>query len=197
MKYYKLIILAILVVVISGCALTDEQVPLNYVPKSYTNLGVHPSKTIFVNEVTDSRGEDPKLIAHKINEDYENATGTFLAEKSMSSILKNGLELSLKQAGYHLLKNSPYELNATLLSIHTYVDAGAFSCVQHMAIQMEFTLVDRKTDNEVWNQIFTGRGIYSSQENVDQPIRNLFVRATNNLFKQLLSDDSFRVVMKK
>ena len=182
---------------IGGCATTDEKVMLNYTPQVAKRSLAHQTKPIYVKEVTDARQENPKLIMHKINANYEDASGRYLSERPLADIFKHAIEVSLQQAGYHLAGDANYQLSASILNVHSSIEEELFSSIQHMSIQVEFTLVDKRSKEEVWDQIFTGRGQYSSKENLSEPLRTLFIRTADNLFNQLLSNNSFKTVMRK
>jgi len=197
MRHFNLIIISLLAFFLVGCATTNEQVKLKYSPRLRHYPHASHAKTLSVNKFTDVRGGNPNLITHKINEDYQQASGMYLAEKSLADILTQGLKMTLTKAGYKLTKHGDYVLDSELLRVHTFYDSGLISYTDHFSLQVEFTLTNRKTGAQVWDKILTGYSKYSSSEHREHPLRIEFRRAVNDLFYKLLSDQGFKIVMKQ
>lgn len=180
---------------LSGCAFTTDHVRTNY----QTHAQVLPSKSskkITVGHISDSRGEDPKLLFHKRNA-YGTTSGKYVAEAPVSSIIESGLRDSLYKAHYISdNRHSSYTLNGNLLDFSYEAIQGLFDGDINSKMMIEFSLINNKTGKTVWNKTFKGHTNYHVQilsfDSSSKIVRQSFNRTTDNVIEQLVNSHGFR-----
>lgn len=190
------LILIVIMTVLSGCALTNEPVSLNYSPKLSGVKKVSSSRAFTVGKFKDERGVDPKLVTHKINLNGQEAAGMILAEKPIADILQKSVENALKKTGYRVKKNGLYSLNGNLLGLNMHWIEGFVHSDLQCNIQFEFILSDRMTGKELWEETYNGVGFYRGKTDDGAPIPMAFSRAADNLIYKILNDSDFIKMMR-
>lgn len=104
---------------LSGCAMTQENLPLDYHLDANSNgiLKISHAKRVSVN-VRDKRDvENPRFIIHKQNMYQDVTSGGYLAEESLANIVKEALSTGLRQMGYNLTNKSKYTFDCELMEV--------------------------------------------------------------------------------
>ena len=181
---------------LSGCALTNEQMVLNYKPNLSAIKKVNSSKRLVLAKFTDQRGVNPKALTHKINLNEQQAKGLYLAEKPIAEILRTSVDQGLKHAGYKVGKKGAYKLQGSLVALDFKWIEGWVNSTLYSNIQMEFTLVDAHSGKQVWDQMYNGSGKYFTGDNLGTPYKIAFRRAANNLITKFVNSNEFNAMMK-
>ncbi|MGD9153254.1 MAG: YajG family lipoprotein [Gammaproteobacteria bacterium] len=197
-KIFKFCVVITAVLGLSGCAMSMSNVSLNYktprVPK--INRAKY-NQSIKVSRIDDQRGENSRLIVHKINMNEETTSGGYLAEKPLNVVVQNALRNAFIKQGYIVkTHHATYELTGTLNDYSVKWITGMFSSRAISKLEMQFSLLNLKTHNVVWNNYVIGRGNYKSGES-GGVVALLFNRALNSVIIQLTNSASFRQALLK
>lgn len=195
MKKFILLVASAMLCLLSGCALTNESVNLNYSPNLTKLKKVSSSKTLDVGKFQDQRGTNPRLVMHKINLNEQEAQGMYLAEKPITSVLKNAINKALMKSGYNIAKNGRYVLSGNLLGLDMKPIEGFIHYKYKCNIQLEVILSDKVTRKELWEETYNGVGYFQSKTDQGEPISIAFSRAANDLVHKFLNDPGFRRIM--
>lgn len=117
------------IVLCSGCAMTRETVPLNYMMGAplVQSFDVKPSEGIFTGCIQERRGVgDPRVIFNKKNMNGDTTSGTYEAEKPVASIVEDAVREALIRSNYNIVpdRGAPYELYGNLLDLRYEVIVG-------------------------------------------------------------------------
>ena len=150
----KKLIVAVLFVVLSGCAFTTDQVRINHLPPKFS-ISVNSDKTIMIDKLKDVRGVDPKLIAYKGT--MGRTSGAYINDKEIAELLSNLIRDLLDNLGCKTVDNNGYlTLQGEILKFDSYVIVGFWSGQIEAAIQLNLKLVNTETDDILWNETIGG-----------------------------------------
>jgi len=196
-KIIKLCAVITAILGLSGCALSMNNVPLNYTTPQVPKINrAKYNKPIKVGAIKDQRGENPRLIMHKTNLNEETACVGYLAEKPLSVIIQNALRDTFIKQGYVVrANNATYKLTGSLNDYSVKWIQGMFSAKAVSKLELQLNLVNLKTHNVVWNNYIVGRGHYKSGESGDA-VALLFNRALSSAISQIANSASFRQALK-
>lgn len=172
----------------SGCALTVNEIPLNYQPPAYEGTGEALKVNLSVGEVQDNRGhDDPCLLFHKINGNGRTASGGFEAEKPVSDIVKGALKEHF--AGYPVVQGAVkrYELVGSIEETEYSVTSGWVSSGFVSEITVKLYLKDLSSGDVVWNDVFTGKGKQDGWMGGTKEVGESFNKALDDLINKLSS----------
>jgi len=191
-KNYKTMMLLPLIFVcflLSGC--DSINVPLNYKPSIIGLNKIQKSKSVTVGEVVNGTGNDDKTIV------FGCAANNYIAttDQSITKVLRLATNKALVQAGYRSTENARYILQANLLKIKAEkLPAILFqnNSVYITTIQMEFSLYDKVSKTQVWDDVYNGVGKVRTGAQDGIAISVAFNRAIDGLLKQLINSVTFR-----
>lgn len=180
---------------LSGCAMTTTQLPLNYHPTPGFVKPVKTSNSIAVKPFEDARGEDPRIIMHKINGYQEETTGAYVAEKPIVEILQSAVEESLESSGYKVTQDhARFSLYGKFVSFEAKPLIGMFSSTLQTKLTLNLKLRDGKADNICWTDTITGKSSVQSSMGTSEEdwLRKGFKLAADNAISHLLNDEDFQ-----
>lgn len=183
------LIIFLFLIFLASCALTNEITPLSYQPDVTNVQNVHVNTPLLsVAEFTDSRGvSNSRLIAHKINMNENEASGMYLAEMPITEILTESAKTALSDVGYKISDKGKYVLRGNLLRLDFKPIVGFWKGRLQGNVQVEFSLIDKRSGSLVWMQTYRGFADIDSIE-----YRQILKVAFDNLFTNLLSSSEFK-----
>jgi hypothetical protein len=196
-KYVKLsgCVGGVLLFGLTGCAFTSGVVKLNY----QTPIGLpHGQGDLAVGKIADERGREPCLLMNKINAYGQKTSGAYLAEKPIAEIIEDSVRRGLSSAGYRVDNpDAPKLLNGRVMTLDFEPIMGMFTTTLNAKIVVEFTLMDRQTQQPVWKEIVTGLGSQKSGSIFGEDyIRPAFKQAMDDLLRKLIGSDSFKAALR-
>lgn len=187
--------LVLMSLMLSSCALTTDQINYNYQSDNFSLPKTSSHKTIKIMPVVDARNEEnPNIIIHKINLDYQTATGGYTAPQPITNYLNDALQQALSEAGYHIVPQNPVVyLSSKILSMNCQVISGAFTATTQCNMLVDFALYNATTHKQLWNETLNGSG---SDKNIKtNPVAAILNQTINQVVKNLLTNDGFRYTL--
>lgn len=177
---------------LSGCAMTKENLALNY--HLDTNSGgiikVSHAEKISIS-VQDKRGvEDPQLIIHKQNGYHAVTSGGYLAEKPLANIVKDALSTGLKQMGYSLTNSSKYLFDCELMEIEPKYVMGWTQGTVGIQIELNIRVYNEIDHAIVWQDIIKGHGSVTTSFVSNDALKDAFSKALTDAIRQLQNSKS-------
>lgn len=174
---------------ISGCALTTTNLPLTYKP-NISKVQEAPNRVhaLKVAAFQDERGENPSLIMHKINMYNDEMSGTCMAERPIADIIHDAIVDSLQKKNYKVDADSNLVLSGELINLTFKPRMGFFTGSMLANLEMNFKLINKKSNHIVWTEIFKGSGVSGSND----LIKDSFKLAVDDLIAKLLRSSEFR-----
>ncbi len=181
----KLLAVSSSILILAGCAMTNDTMKLNYHFNSANALkAAYPAKVSV--SVEDKRGVDnPRLIIHKQNMYNETTSGGLLAERPLAAITQEAISSGLQQMGYQVKNNSNYFFDCELLNVEQKSVIGMFKAQVGIQIQINVRVYDKAQHRIVWQDIIVGNGSVSTAWGGEGVLRSAFNIALTNAVKQL------------
>ena len=153
---FNLLVLIMSAGVLCGCAFTDENVRIDYIPSDYS-ISSTSDATIHVDRLKDARGVDPKLISYKGVQ--AKTGGQYLNDIEISELLTNSIKELLIKMGYHL-DSSQHDITLTgeVLKFDSYCIMGFWSGSIEATIQLNLKLMNSRDNSVIWSEILSGQG---------------------------------------
>lgn len=183
----KLVLMVGCVILLSGCALTNETVPLNYhLGDAGGNIlkGESPAKISIV--VQDKRGvSNPRLIMHKRDGYNNQSSGGYLSKEPIHAVIKQALSSGLKQMGYKVSNNAQYTFDCQLLSVDDKYIVGLLETNMGLQMQLNVRVYSRKRHSIIWQNIIESHGAVNTEWPTTGVIRKAFNEALTNAIRQI------------
>jgi len=193
MKMCKTILAIVTFVVFaSGCALTQTQKQVNYVPSVDSSAieGLSGAQ-VSVGDFTDNRGvENPALIFHKKNMYNNTMSGAYLAQKPLVEYIKEGVIASLHQGGA-LVESGSLVLRASLEDFDDELIMGFWSSKMRTKMTVKFSLW--RGIDQVWNDTIIGKAMIEKGDFLQQAVTT----TTDNVVKELMNHKEFKAALKE
>ena len=185
--FYALVVVFVLTIV-SGCAFSVNQTPLNY---SYSGQlpaesGKTWTKTLTLMDIKDARDmTTPKMIMHKINGHGFQTSGGWEAERPIADIVKDALTEGIKQKGLTLTPKGNLSLSGELLGYggwfkHPTPFHGVFKGKMTVKLQLR----DEMSKKILWRDTFVGEATVDKGDFV----KDGFTMALNDLVTKVVTD---------
>jgi hypothetical protein len=190
-KCLSALLVVFLLTIVSGCAFTVNQTPLNY---SYSGRLPAESdkastKTLTLMDIKDARDvTTPKMIMHKINGHGFQTSGGWEAEKPIADIVRDALAEGIKQKGLTLAPKGDISLSGELLGYggwfkHPTPFHGVFKGRMTVKLQLR----DETSKKILWRDTFVGEATIDEGEY----IKDGFTMALNDLVTKVVTDQFF------
>ncbi|MEN6489815.1 MAG: hypothetical protein ABFD66_13220 [Smithella sp.] len=191
----RLLLLLACSVFFSGCALTRDQVTLNYnmnIPLAQSFLD-QPQEAVSIGTIMDRRGtDDPRLIFNKKNLYGDTMGGGWLAEKPVASIVEDTVREALSKANYNIAPAAEYQLYGTLQELRYEMIMGFWEGELRTVMAVQLHLKDMRSGRVVWNETFMGRSSLKGQFFGVDVVRTALTGVLNDLAKQIGESDGLR-----
>lgn len=205
-KRAPLLACCLLALSVTGCtSLTVTNV--KFAPTVSQPLGATRKAGLVVGEVRDSRAlkeSEKYVLAYKSRRVSAivavSTSGAYVTKEAMADVVRGGLVEALQRNGF-MEGTTKYELrgdiqqfvgltHAVTQEIASGVSAGAGLATE---MTVRFDLYDRTTGQSVWHNTCTGRGTTGYSLGMGQSLlEKLFAKATDDLVRQLVSDEALR-----
>jgi len=188
-KHPLVVILCSAVLLLSGCALTRTETKIPYSPAiGGDHLAATPAKKLAVAEVKDSRGvDDPTTIFQKKNLYGDTMSGTYAADRPLTTILREGIMSGLQEKGF--LDGSGDQKLTLSASIEDYsydTIMGMWKSTLKPKMIVRFELKD-EAGTIVWQDSIVGR---SSINNGDYVVKSV-TTTIDDVVTKLVSSPAF------
>src|SRR5712671_684067 len=186
MTNHRVVLGALLLFGLTGCAFSSGVVKLNY--QAPVDLP-HGQGDVAVGKIADERGREPDLLMNKINGYGQKTSGAYLAEKPVAEIVEGSVREALSSAGYRVDNpNAPKLLKGRLMSLDFEPIASVFTVTLNTKLVVEFTVSDQQTQQILWKEFVTGLGSQKSGSMMSEDyIRPAFKLAMDDLLRKLVS----------
>lgn len=177
---------------LSGCAMTQENLPLDYHLDANSSgiLKTSHAKKVSVN-VRDKRDvEDPRFIIHKQNMYHDVTSGGYLAEEPLANIVKEALSTGLKQMGYNLTNKSKYMFDCELMEVEPKYVMGWTQGTVGIQVELNIRVYNELTHAIVWQDIIRGHGSVITTWGGNDTLKDAFNKALTNAIRQLQNSKS-------
>ncbi|MCB2112460.1 MAG: hypothetical protein KDD85_02800 [Parvularculaceae bacterium] len=190
----RMVIVACATVLLSGCAFTVYDVPLNY---SYASDATSPGPllpAIRVGEITDGRDvKNPRMILNQTNANGQTTTGGWQAEKNLSVIVREAIVSgAAKYAAAAPEGENSILLTGELTDVTDQVVTGFWTAELTMKIGVRFTATDQSTGEIVWRDTITGEAKSGKRSNAKSMVVESFNGAVTEMVDNLFADTYFR-----
>ncbi len=182
-------LLAVLFIVtlVSGCTLTNQTVPVGYVPETIPRLAVisEQSPSVTVDVIEDKRAvNDPKLLFHKKNMYGVTMSGGYLAEKPVASIIRDALAELLEPDS---ASNAPakYRLSGKLQDLDYEIVQGFWSSQANSKLTVQLYLTNVSTNAIEWSESFVGHGRIEKIKGENAAVRDMLTKALDDVVEQV------------
>jgi hypothetical protein len=197
MSFIRLPITLCSIAFLSGCAMTKENLALNYHLDANSGgiLKVSHAEKVSVS-VQDKRDvEDPRLIIHKQNM-YNNVTsGGYLAEKPLANIVKEALSTGLNQMGYSLSNRSKYLFDCELIEVKPKYVMGWVQGTVGVQVELNIRVYNEISHAIVWQDIIRGHGSVITAWGGNDTLKAAFNKALTNAIRQLQNSKSLTEIL--
>lgn len=185
----KVAFILLLVMTLSGCALTQTVKQVDYVPNVDKGAvaGISGSTSVVrVGSFTDNRGvENPALLFHKKNMYNNTMSGAYLAQRPLVDYVKDGVVASLKEAGV-ISETNGLILTASLEDFDEEILMGFWKSKLSTKMTIKFTL--RNGAKQVWNDTIIGKALIDKGDFVTQAV----TLTSDDVVRQLLNNEQFK-----
>lgn len=186
-----------------GCAVTDEQIALNYklgAPKgNIYHVKQNQKISVDVKDGRDDYAQDPTGIVYKtfFTPRYSmDGKGKYLAEKPVNDIVKDALRDGLCQMNMQPVSiyDSRYLLDCTIVKTAFIIESDS-TVVLGMALAC--ALIDTKKNKVLWNEIFISRGksFYDGGYVEADMVIKAFNDALTQLVRKIQESPTFQIIL--
>ena len=196
MKALKFSLLGSILILLTSCAFSTSTVKIDYVPQDYT-VHVDSSSSIFVQKLNDVRGVEPTLLSYK-GVQYK-TSGKYVTEREIADILTDAIKGVLTKIGYHLVEDGGnVTLKGDILKLDSQVMMGFWSGEMESTIQVNLKLVDNKSGQMIWDEVFCGTGKKTGlQVDREGHRKEVTEKALDNLMTKIATSTSLREAVAK
>lgn len=193
---FSLLMLALSVGLLSGCAFTNENVKLDFSPSGYSSVSTGGT-TIHLDKLKDARGVAPNLVSYK---GVQGKTGgQYLNDVEISEFLTDSIRQLLVQVGYNVdSSQSDFTLTGEILTFDSHCIMGFWSGSFEATIQVNLRLVKNKDNSMVWSETLSGHGKKGGAQVDRWGNRKLaFDLALNDLMQNIASSETFKAALNR
>jgi hypothetical protein len=186
----------LILIVVSGCAFSVHQTPLNYTYSGQlSNDGRKaPTKSLASIDIKDARDvTTPKMIMHMYNAHGIQTSGGWEAEKPIAVIVGEALGEGFKLRGLRVTPNGELSLSGEIVDFSGRVKApGYLDHVFSTKLTVKLQLRNEMTKRILWRDTFIGQGtvnqtaIYNGKYAKDS-----FVISLDDLVTKVITDELF------
>lgn len=189
--------LSVLVVLSTGCAFTRTTVAVQVSATASKPLDQSPTAKLVVGQVEDSRPVSDKLVlTQKYNGYGQRTSGAYIAKEPVADIFKQGLEKVLENNRFTKATNqTTLEITAKIQEFDHDVITGFWTATVKPKLSVRFELFDKSSGASVWHDTFVGRATLETAWGTGAFLVQTFDKACDDVYLQLISDNSFRALM--
>ncbi|NHN36182.1 hypothetical protein G8764_02615 [Pseudomaricurvus alcaniphilus] len=189
---FKLVISAISIAILSGCAFTVHDLPVNY---QYSGeeivLNLNKAPEVSIEDITDDRNvENPRMIMNMKNGYGQTTSGGWQAEKDLALIVKDALDQGISKAGLDSLKDHKVSISGQLVDVSSSVVSGWSKGTVNVKIAVKLTAKD-PSGRILWRDTVYGDSSSEKVTMVKDGILQALNSALDNLVRNFLTDDYF------
>lgn len=191
----RVAILFILGVVASGCAFTRTTVNVRLSPTAAKPLGQIPVAQLVVGQIEDTRPVGDKFVlTQKYNGYGQRTSGAYVTKEPVTDIFKQGLLNVLQSNGFTQAATNlaTLELKANIQDFDHDVITGFWTATVKPKLTVRFELFDKDTGASLWRDTLVGRATMETAWGASEFLVQTFDRVCDDIFLQLISDNSFR-----
>ena len=190
----KLIAAMAVSILLSGCAMTTYDLPVNY---SYAgNIDTVRGEnlpTVNIGSIKDVRAvENPRMIMNHKSGYGTTATGGYQAEKNISLIIEDALRQGIETAGLDSERSRHVLLEGELVDINSDIVQGWWKGTINMKVTVKLSVREEGYNEILWRDTIIGHGISSKQSSVKPALLEALNSAMNELADNLISDEYFQ-----
>jgi len=190
----KLLAVLFTLLLLSGCAFTVHDLPVNY---EYTKAITLPNNDnlpeITITEIKDTRTvENPRMLMNQQNGYGQTTTGGWQAEKELSLIVKDAIEQGIAKANLNSSADRKIQINGELVDLTSSIVSGWWTGTINMKVSVKLTARDEKSDEILWRDTIFGDGTSDKQSSVKPALLEAFNSSLDNLVNTLFQDEYFR-----
>ena len=183
------LVVALVLSIVSGCAFSVHETPLNY---SYSGRlpeggGKTPTKSLTLGDIKDSRDvTTPKIIMHMRNANGFQTSGGWEAEKPIVDIVRDALGEGIKRKGLILAPKGDFSLSGELMGYYAWVKHPTpFHGVYNSRMSVKLQLRNETTNKILWRETFVGEATIDEGDR----IKDGFTMALNDLVTKVVTDE--------
>ena len=191
----KLTIAIFTIFLVSGCAFTVHDTPVNYVYSGNTiTAGGQNLPNITIGMIRDTRSvENPRMIMNTRNGNGQTASGGWQAEKGLSFLVKDALKQGIAAAKLDLIRDRKVLLSGELVDVSSDVVMGWTSGTVNMKISVKLTVRDEVSSKILWRDTIFGAGSTNSKGlSSKETVVKAFKLSLNNMVDNFMSDEYFQ-----
>ena len=197
-KMFKGLFVSAALLILTGCAMTQTEIPINYTPPSVPVDAKLTTQAISIQvndfrDVRESADGDTKMIQHKTNGYGFKTSGAYMAQEPVALVVQKGFQEGLMQLGYKVNGDSPqFLLEGMLQSMHFDFLQGWASVTVKANMNVYLKLVNAQTKQVVWEDLVAGHvDDYSYMAITDEMIKGVLTKLLNQAINELETSQAF------
>lgn len=190
---FRLILSAFSVAILSGCAFTVHDLPVNY-QYSGEDIVLSSSNTpeVSIENIADDRNvENPRMIMNMKNGYGQTTSGGWQAEKDLALIVKDALDQGISKAGLNSLSDRKITINGQLVDVSSNVVSGWSKGTVNVKVAVKLTAKD-SSDKILWRDTVYGDSSSDKVTMIKDGLLQAFNSALDNLVSNFIADDYFQ-----
>jgi uncharacterized lipoprotein YajG len=182
------------VVLATGCALTNSSLPITLAPTVNQPLG-SATGSLKVEEVKDERTvSDKAVVVQKVNSYGQRMRGAYVAQKPVGDIFRDALTSALEQNKFPLNPNGTMSLNTTIEDVDFQVLTGFWTATVEPKFRVKFSLIDQTSNKVLWKEMYTGKVQRKTAWGTASFVGEIVSAAAEDAIRQLVEDKTFRAL---
>ena len=191
---FKLIVLLGCIVLISGCAFSVLDAPVNYTYSGTTvDFVGQDLPRVEITEIEDIRSvANPRMIMHMKNGYGQTTSGGWQAEKDLALIVKDALTEGIAAVGLDRESVRDIRIDGQLIDVTSEMITGWIKGTINMKVSVKLSAREAGKDEILWRDTLVGTGTSGEESSVKPAITEAFRASLDDLVAQLLRDEYFR-----
>lgn len=190
---FRQIISAFSIALLSGCAFTVHDLPVNY---QYSGEDIVISSSddpeVRVESITDDRNvENPRMIMNQMNGYGQTTSGGWQAEKDLALIVKDALDQGIAKAGLNSSSDRKVTITGQLVDVSSSVVSGWSSGTVNVKVAVKLTAKE-PSGKILWRDTLYGDSSSDKVTTIKDGLLQAFNSALDKLVSNFLTDDYFR-----
>lgn len=190
---FRLIITTFSIALLSGCAFTVHDLPVNY---QYTGedivISSNNNPEVKIESITDDRNvENPRMIMNQKNGYGQTTSGGWQAEKDLALIVKDALDQGIIKADLNSLSDRKVSITGQLVDVSSNVVSGWTNGTVNVKVAVKLSAKD-PSGKILWRDTMYGDSSSEKVTMIKDGLLQAFNSALDNLVSNFLTDDYFQ-----